>query len=121
MLVPCPEEVPEDIVKIAAVCPTGTAELEAVLAPRWGQVFHAAVAGDEWLDFTLADKGTGLVALCAGLGVGLDEVMAFGDNFNDVSMLSRVGRPYLMENAAAELKERFPVRCRRVAEVLRTL
>ena len=121
VLVPCPEEVPEDIVKIAAFCPTGTAELEAVLAPRWGQLFHAAVAGKEWLDFTLADKGTGLVALCAGLGVGLDEVMAFGDNFNDVSMLSRVGRPYLMENAAAELKERFPVRCRRVAEVLRTL
>ncbi len=121
VIVSRPEEVPEDIVKIAAFCPAGTAEMEAALAPRWGRVFQAAVAGDEWLDFTLADKGTGLVGLCAGLGIGLDEVMAFGDNFNDVSMLSRVGRPYLMENAVPELKRQFPVRCRRVAEVLRTL
>lgn len=116
-----PEEVPEDIVKIAAFRPAGTAEMEAALAPQWGQVFHAAVAGEEWLDFTLADKGTGLMGLCAGLGVALDDVMAFGDNFNDVPMLSIVGRPYLMENAAPELKRQFPVRCRRVAEVLQTL
>lgn len=121
VMVSRPEEVPEDIVKIAAFRPAGTAEMEAKLAPRWGQVFHAAVAGEEWLDFTLADKGTGLMGLCAGLGVALDDVVAFGDNFNDVPMLSIVGRPYLMENAAPELKRRFPVRCRRVAEVLQTL
>lgn len=116
-----PEEVPEDIVKLAAYCPRGTDEAKAALLPRWGEVFHAAVAGVEWLDFTLADKGTGLAQLCAALGVGLDEVMAFGDNYNDVPMLSIVGRPWLMEGAAPELHSRFPHRCRRVAEVLRTL
>ena len=115
------EEVPEDIVKVSAYCPTGTAEMEAALAPRWGGTFHAAVAGEVWLDFTLADKGTGLEKLCAALGVELDEVMAFGDNFNDISMLERAGRPYLMENAVPALKARFPVRCERVADVLRTL
>ena len=119
--VPAPEEVPEEMVKVSAYCPTGTAEMEAALAPRWGGTFHAAVAGEVWLDFTLADKGTGLEKLCAALGVELDEVMAFGDNFNDISMLERAGRPYLMENAVPALKARFPVRCERVADVLGTL
>ena len=116
-----PEDVPEDIVKLAAFCLQGTAGLEAALAPKWGRVFHAAVAGAEWLDFTLADKGTGLTQLCAALAVELDQVMAFGDNFNDAPMLSIVGAPYLMEGAAPELGERFPNRCRRVADILRTL
>lgn len=116
-----PEDVPEDIVKLAAFCLQGTAGLEAALAPKWGRVFHAAVAGAEWLDFTLADKGTGLTQLCAALGVELDQVMAFGDNFNDAPMLSIAGAPYLMEGAAPELGERFPNRCRHVADILRTL
>ena len=115
-----PEDVPEDIVKVSAFCPRGTREAEGALS-RWAGVFHAAVAGEEWLDFTLADKGTGLAQLCAALGVGLDEVAAFGDNFNDVSMLSIAGRPWIMENAAPELKERFPNRCANVADILRTL
>lgn len=115
-----PEDVPEDMVKVSAYCPAGTAPAERALG-RWNGVFHAAVAGEDWLDFTLADKGTGLAQLCAALGVGLDEVMAFGDNYNDVAMLSIVGRPWLMENAAQELKGRFPSRCGRVADVLRTL
>lgn len=118
--VPRPEDVPEDMVKVSAYCPAGTAPAERALG-RWGGVFHAAVAGEDWLDFTLADKGTGLAQLCGALGVGLDEVMAFGDNYNDVAMLSIVGRPWLMESAAPELKGRFPSRCGRVADVLRTL
>lgn len=117
-----PEQMPEDIVKVSAYCPAGNpGAVLAQLGPRWGRVFQAAVAGEVWLDFTLADKGRGLAQLCAALGVGMGEVMAFGDNYNDVPMLERVGRPYLMENAAPELKARFPVRCRRVADVLRTL
>lgn len=121
VLLPRPEDVPEDIVKIAVFDPRGTEEAERLLLPKWGGVLHAAVAGDEWLDFTLAEKGTGLTQLCAALGIGLEEVAAFGDNFNDASMLSIAGRPWIMENAAPELRERFPCRCRRVVDVLRTL
>ena len=117
-----PEDMPEDVVKVSAYCPAlGPAAALAELAPRWGGAFQAAVAGEVWLDFTLADKGKGLTQLCAALGIGLDEVMAFGDNFNDIPMLSIAGRPYLMDRAAPELKARFPVRCARVADVLRTL
>lgn len=117
-----PEQMPEDIVKVSAYCPAeNPGAVLAQLAPRWSQAFQAAVAGEVWLDFTLADKGRGLSQLCAALGIGLDEVMAFGDNYNDVPMLEQVGQPYLMENAAPELRARFPTRCARVADVLRTL
>lgn len=115
-----PEDVPEDIVKLAAFCLQGTSILEAALVPQWGRVFHAAVAGAEWLDFTLADKGTGLERLCRALGIDPGQVMAFGDNFNDVPMLRAAGRPYIMDTAHPRLREEFPV-CSRVEEILEGL
>lgn len=121
VIVPRPEDIPEDIVKIAAYCPSGTAPYEREFSERWGAKYHAAVAGEFWIDFTLADKGSGMTALCQALGVELSEVMAFGDNFNDLSMLQCVGHPYLMENAVDGLKAMFPTRCGRVVDVLRTL
>lgn len=120
-LIPRPEETPEDIVKLAAYCPGRLEETYRALAGRWGDQFQVAVAGECWVDLTLADKGSGLAQLCAALGIAAAEVMAFGDNYNDVPMLEWAGRPYLMENAAQALRERFPVQCRRVAEVLEEL
>lgn len=34
----------------------------------------------------------------------MENVMAIGDNLNDVSMLERVGYPVAMDNAAPEVK-----------------
>ena len=41
-------------------------------------------------------------ALISALGIKADEVMAFGDNFNDLSMLELVGYPYVIENCALD-------------------
>lgn len=68
----------------------------------------AAVSGAAWIDFTVADKGMAIEAVARRLGIGKDEMMAFGDNFNDVEMLEAVGRPCLMETADPALLERFP-------------
>ena len=115
------EESPEPVVKLSAYCPGGAASAAAELLPRWSDRFSVAVAGVHWVDFTVADKGTGVTALCRTLGIAPEEVMAFGDNYNDVPMLTAVGFPYLMESAAPELKARFPLRCRRVTDVLAAL
>ena len=88
------------------------------LGPRWGGAFHMAEAGPIWLDFTLADKGSGLADLCRVLGIAMEDVMAFGDNYNDLPMLEQVGQPYLMENAAPALRAKIPRLCRTVVEVL---
>lgn len=116
-----PGEVPEEIVKVSAFCPDGTDLPAQRLAPRWGRPYNMAVAGPDWLDFTLANKGTGLRGLCAALGIGLEDVMAFGDNWNDVPMLELAGYPYLMDTAHPGLKRRFPRQCSSVEEVLEEL
>ena len=121
VLVKDPGDVPEDIVKIAAFCRRGAAaEVDGPLS-KWGEVFSMAVAGAPWLDFTLADKGLGLQKLCAAVGVKPDEVLAFGDNFNDVPLLKAAGTAYIMAGADPALLEMFPNHCERVEDVLATL
>ena len=44
--------------------------------------------------------------------------MSFGDNYNDLPLLEKVGHPYIMENACAALRERFAEHCCRVEETL---
>ncbi|GAM14578.1 hydrolase (HAD superfamily) [Mesobacillus selenatarsenatis SF-1] len=52
-----------------------------------------------------AQKGIALEKFVATRGISLEETMALGDNFNDVSMLEKVGKPVAMGNAAQEIKE----------------
>lgn len=114
-----PRQIEEDILKVSAYCPAGTKEPAQVLGPQWGEALHMAAAGPDWLDFTLADKGTGLEQLCRALGVSPEETVAFGDNWNDAAMLHRAGRGYLMEQADPELGKQFSLRCSDVEERLR--
>jgi len=73
------------------------------------------VALTEYLhrDFSLVDitragctKGSTLSAWAAAKGYSRDEVMAIGDNLNDLEMLEFAGRPVVMGNALDELKTR---------------
>lgn len=116
-----PSDIAEDIIKVSAFCPNGTDAAAKALTEPWGGPYHMAVAGPAWLDFTLADKGTGLRGLCDALGVPLSGVMAFGDNWNDVPMLSLAGTAYLMAGADSALRERFPLHCEGVIPVLDAL
>jgi Cof subfamily protein (haloacid dehalogenase superfamily) len=67
-------------------------------------------------DFSLIDvtapaatKGRALAWRAARLGLVPAEVMAVGDNFNDLEMLEFAGRPVVMGNATADMKSRgFP-------------
>ncbi|HXD34060.1 MAG TPA: Cof-type HAD-IIB family hydrolase [Pyrinomonadaceae bacterium] len=64
------------------------------------------------LDFALLDvlnpaasKGTGVAAAAAELNLSADEVMAIGDNYNDLEMLRYAGTGVLMGNAVAALSD----------------
>jgi hydroxymethylpyrimidine pyrophosphatase-like HAD family hydrolase len=50
-------------------------------------------------------KGLALMQLAADRGVQVEEIVAIGDNWNDVSMLEAAGRAVLMGNAPEDLKE----------------
>jgi len=55
-------------------------------------------------------KGHALERWASHRGIPRKEVMAIGDNFNDVEMLAFAGRPFIMGNACEELKARgWPV------------
>ncbi len=63
-------------------------------------------------DFALVDvvhpqasKGVGVAAAAAELGISRDEVMAIGDNLNDLEMLHYAGTSVVMENAEPSLHE----------------
>lgn len=51
-----------------------------------------------------AGKGVGLTALCKYLQLSREQVMAVGDNDNDISMLEAAGLAVAMGNAVPELK-----------------
>lgn len=51
-----------------------------------------------------ANKGEALLALAKHLGIPREEVMAFGDGENDLTMLQMAGLGVAMENACAEAK-----------------
>ena len=64
------------------------------------------------LDFALLDvvhpevsKGVGVKAVASERGLRREEVMAIGDNFNDLEMLQYAGTSVLMGNAEASLRE----------------
>lgn len=120
-ILPCPEDTPEEMVKISAYCPAGAAGLEPLMRPRWEDQFQIAVAGHAWLDFNVCNKGDGLRALCAALGIGMEDAMAFGDNYNDCPMLDAAGSAYLMASAAEPLRRRYPTQCARVEDILAQL
>ncbi len=50
------------------------------------------------------DKAQSLLRLLEKIGLSTDVLMAFGDGYNDLSMLKLAGRGVAMENAAPEVK-----------------
>jgi Cof subfamily protein (haloacid dehalogenase superfamily) len=51
-----------------------------------------------------ASKGAGVAAVAAEFGLRREEVMAVGDNFNDLEMLHYAGTPVVMGNAETPLQ-----------------
>ena len=108
------------LVKISAFCPDSSVMYE-VLSPGWTERCNVTIAGDLWVDFTVADKGTGITDLCACLGISPDSVMAIGDNYNDIPMLEAAGYPVIMDSSPEDLKKRYPHSFATVAEAIDAL
>ncbi len=93
---------PTDVTKVLIGVP-GVASEELVgpvteLAPTTVHVSHS---GAPFIEVTVdgAHKGAALGRLCSSLGIVASEVVAFGDNHNDLSMLSWAGHSVAMPHA----------------------
>ena len=87
-------------------------QLEETLHSELGSTVK--ILGTKYLeqDFTLLDvvnpgasKGAGVAAAAAELGAASDEIMAIGDNYNDLEMLLLAGTGVVMANAPLSLRE----------------
>jgi Cof subfamily protein (haloacid dehalogenase superfamily) len=88
-------------------------ELAALLQSALGMSAKLLTTMYPRMDFALLDvihpqasKGVGVAAAAAELGIARDEVMAVGDNFNDLEMLEFAGTSVVMANADALLRDR---------------
>ncbi|WP_227468168.1 Cof-type HAD-IIB family hydrolase [Microbacterium sp. YJN-G] len=63
--------------------------------------FEATLSGAPFVEVMAQDvtKATGLAQLCEHLGIGRDEVLAFGDALNDLEMLEWAGHGVAVANA----------------------
>lgn len=86
--------------------PSRLAEGRAILAERLGDKLRTAQAGSTGMEVMQkhVSKATGIQVLADHLGISMDEVIAVGDNFNDLEMLRQAGLGVAMGNAPDEVK-----------------
>ena len=93
----------------------GYADMRVLAGEIRAQAHDVTVSLTEYVDrdFSLVDvtspiatKGHALESCARSLGLGREQVMAVGDNFNDLEMLEFAGTPVVMDNAVEALKTR---------------
>jgi len=106
----CLTEEPIQVMLSGPIAPMRQAEA-ALRAAESGADFALAVTTYESKDFSMIDvmhpivsKGYSLAEWAALRGYAREEVMAIGDNHNDLEMLSYAGIPVVMGNSVPELK-----------------
>ncbi|HKV23943.1 MAG TPA: Cof-type HAD-IIB family hydrolase [Candidatus Acidoferrum sp.] len=108
----CLTEDPLQVMLSGSVAPMRAAE-SALRDAAFASEFALAVTVYESRNFAMIDvinpacsKGAALAEWAGLRGVAREEVLAIGDNHNDLEMLSFAGVPVVMGNGVAELKGR---------------
>lgn len=115
-------DIKEPILKVAVYNPISTAH-RAFLKEKYAKLCNMHLGRDDWTDFTPlhTDKGSTLKAIIKQLNIKPKECMAFGDYYNDESMLKAVGLPVVMETSPEELKATFKTTTDTVENALKKL
>ena len=108
----CLEEDPIQIMYTGSVASMREAE-STLRRVQFAEEFTLAATVYEDRDFSMIDvihagvtKGTTLAEWTATRGIAPEEILAIGDNHNDMEMLSFAGIPVVMGNCVPELKQR---------------
>ena len=104
-------KITDDVYKISVYDGSGDIENYSYPVIRKAMERDTAVyvSGEIWVDIVSnkASKGYGLQLIMDKLGVKKEETMAFGDYFNDETLLAAAGWPFVMENGVQLLKDRY--------------
>ncbi|HEY4600239.1 MAG TPA: Cof-type HAD-IIB family hydrolase [Cerasibacillus sp.] len=95
-----------DIYKVLAFSPdeTSLAQIKAAYQHVDSLAITASASVNLEFNHRDAQKGIALKAFAESKGIDLQDVMAIGDNYNDLSMLKIAGHSVAMENADDEIK-----------------
>ena len=82
-------------------------DLKQLIDQRFGQMVHTVTSGGRFLEIChpMAQKSYGLAQLAEHLGIRQDEIIAIGDNNNDLDMLRYAGLGVAVDNAVPAAKE----------------
>jgi len=119
-----PEEHPEPFYKVSVFEQSGIVEGHGPeLIKRHENKAKCTISGHGWLDFVAPDvnKGQALLELMEELHISSSECAAFGDNYNDLEMLSSVKYGYVMNNAIKEIRDMFGFHCNDVVAAIKEL
>jgi Cof subfamily protein (haloacid dehalogenase superfamily) len=91
---------------IARTDRTTAIELIKLLELAIGEEGHVTTSGLDWVDIGApqVSKAYALERVCDRLGVGTDEVLAVGDNYNDLSVLAWAGTAMAPANAIEDVR-----------------
>ncbi len=99
----------EPIIKLALYEKEGTEcrNRQNYWQPQFPDPIKVVTSGPLWLDFIFpeANKGTGIRALARHLHIRQEEILSFGDNYNDVEMFEASGTRVAVENARPGIRE----------------
>ncbi|MBS6395801.1 MAG: Cof-type HAD-IIB family hydrolase [Clostridiales bacterium] len=118
------DEIDDTIVKIAAYIhdfSENGKRIQTILNEKYGEYAKFVMGGNDWLDMIVNHSGKGLAleAILEQKGLKTNEIMVFGDNQNDISMLELTPNSYAMAHAAEDVKKHAGHTCVSVTETLR--
>lgn len=96
----------EEILKVAIFKKEGAQSIEARVRDRWSGKFNVLMSGKCWLDLMdyKTDKSYAVKSIQEYMHIKNSEIMAFGDNHNDIKMLRLAGESYAMKKAGNDVK-----------------
>lgn len=110
MFIRIPDEMPDNF-EISKGCFVGSKEIldqvEPTLREKFSKDLYIVRADDHFLEclHPNVNKGNGLKELGKKIGITPDEMIAFGDEKNDISMFDIVGTAVAMGNGSQEAKD----------------
>lgn len=113
-------EVTEDYLKISVYEKQGIDNSSDYFKKKWGDKVTVVTSGYAWLDMIgkNVNKGNALEVLQKKCSISAEHTMAFGDNYNDVEMLTNAYYSYAMSNGVKDIIKLCKFSSERVEPIL---
>ncbi len=117
------DEVKEPCIKVAWYEKDGVEDRLEYWKDKITPPAKVVTSGTEWLDILYPDchKGVGMRFLQEYFGIRKEEIVAFGDNDNDLEMLKEVGYPIAMKTGKEAVVKSCPYHTERVEDTIRQI